>query len=425
MSSPTPTRLVSARWVLPMASAPIADGALALAADDTIVDVGERRALTARYSTTPEERAQGVLLPGLVNAHTHLELSVFAGRVPGGRGLVDWASDLLRARADVADVGRAAVMQAATSAAAEAARLGTAAVGDTGNSLDAIPGIAACGLRGMFFHELVGSREARTGDALADAERERQQFLTDGAGTRWPAGLGYTPSPHAPYSAGPALLQRIFAAAARAAQPASIHVAEDPDELALLRDGSGRWPAILIAMNVDPASRVPRTTPVAYLQGLGAFDTPAPPLLVHMVHVDADQRRRARDAGATVVLCPRSNLHIGGVLPDVPALLADGLALAVGTDSLASAPDLSLWAELAILRARFPDVPAARWLEAATLDGAHALRLSGAGALAPGKRPGVLDVSLDSTGDLCSPHSAPLEALVRNPQPTLRWVARA
>jgi cytosine/adenosine deaminase-related metal-dependent hydrolase len=400
-----------------MSSAPIADGALALAADDTIVDVGERRALTARYSTTPEERAQGALLPGLVNAHTHLELSVFAGRVPGGHGLVDWASDLLRARADIAG---ADARQAASSAAAQATRLGTAAVGDTGNSLDAIPGIAASGLRGMFFHELVGSREARTGDALADADRERRQFLTDGAGPSWPAGLGYTPSPHAPYSADPALLRRIFAAAGRAALPASIHVAEDPDELALLRDGSGHWPAILTAMNVDPASRAPRATPVAYLQALGAFDTSVPPLLVHMVHVDADQRRRARDAGATVVLCPRSNLHIGGVLPDVPALLADGLQLAVGTDSLASAPDLSLWAELAVLHARFPDVPAARWLEAATLGGAHALRLPDAGALAPGKRPGVLDVVLDA-GDL----SAPLEALVRNPQPTLRWVARA
>ena len=75
-----------------------------------------------------------------------------------------------------------------------------------------------------------------------------------------------------------------------------------------------------------------------------------------MVHADADDRRRARDAGATAVLCARSNLHITGELPDVGALLADGVNLAIGTDSLASAPDLSSWGEMATLAARFPQV---------------------------------------------------------------------
>ena len=89
-----------------------------------------------------------------------------------------------------------------------------------------------------------------------------------------------------------------------------------------------------------------------------------------MVHAGPDDRRRAREAGATAVLCPRSNLHIGGRLPDVPALLADGVALALGTDSLASCPDLSVFGEVATLAARFPAVPALVWLEAATHGGA-------------------------------------------------------
>src|SRR4029077_5577764 len=154
---------------------------------------------------------------------------------------------------------------------------------------------------------------------------------------------------------------------------------------------------------------------VAYLAALGAFDTPAPPLLVHMVHADGDDRRIAREAGATVVLCPRSNLHIGGRLPDVGALHADGLPLALGTDSLASTPDLSLFGEMATLAAHFPSIPAARWLDAATRGGAHALGLPACGALAPGKRPGVLDVLVDDA-------AAPLESLVRDPSPSLRWV---
>ena len=264
----------------------------------------------------------------------------------------------------------------------------------------------------MLFHELVGSREAATGDALADAAREREN-----AAALWPARLDYVPAPHAPYSVGPDLFRRIFAAAAAAGKATSVHVAEDPDELALLRDGSGRWADTLRSMGVDPASRAPGKTPVAYLADLGAFDAPKPPLLVHMVHAGEEDRRIAREAGATVVLCPRSNLHIGGRLAEVDRLMEDGLPLAIGTDSLASTPDLSLWGEMATLAAHFPSVSPARWLDAATLQGARALGLTALGSLTPGKRPGVLDVLVEAP-------EAPLESLVRDPTPSLRWVAR-
>jgi cytosine/adenosine deaminase-related metal-dependent hydrolase len=304
---------------------------------------------------------------------------------------------------------------AAAEAARGAVRTGTAAVGDVGNGLDAAPGIAAAGLAGVLFHELLGSREATTGDALADAAREYDEARAhDG----WPVSLAWICAPHAPYSAGPELLRRIFAAAAASGHATSIHVAEDEDELALLRDGSGRWPAVLTALGVDPRTRVPGQTPVAYLASLGAFAGERPPLLVHMVHAGDEDRRIARDGGATVVLCPRSNLHIGGRLPDVAALLDDGVSIAIGTDSLASTPDLSLWGELATLAAHFPAVTGARWLDAATRGGARALGLPALGTFTPGKRPGVLDVLVD---DL----AAPIESLVRDPHPSLRWVARA
>ncbi len=404
-------RIISARWVVPVERPPIADGAVALDDDGTVRMVGTRAALRAEFPRAAEERAHGVLVPGLVNAHCHLELSALADAVPGGEGLVPWTRSLLKSAADLPRDRR---RLAAEQAAAAAVRLGTAAIGDVGNTLDAAPGIGAAKLSGVLFHELVGSREAATGDALADAGRERARADAE---AEWPAGLGYVRAPHAPYSAGADLLRRIFAAAAGEGRATSIHIAEDPDEIALLRDGSGRWAAVLEALGVPPGSRVPGKSPVAYLAELGAFDG-APPLLVHMVHADGDDRRLARAAGATVVLCPRSNLHIGGQLADVPALLDDGLPIALGTDSLASTPDLSLWGEMATLAAHFPSVSSARWIEAATTGGAAALGLPAHGALAPGKRPGVLDVLVD---DL----SAPLESLVRDAAPSLRWVARA
>jgi aminodeoxyfutalosine deaminase len=405
-------RVVSARWVIPIDRPPIADGAIALADDGSILAVGPRAELRARHPGAGEERAHGALVPGLVNAHCHLELSPLAGAVPGGDGLVAWAANVMRAASAVApeqrrtDAGRAA--EAAT-------RLGTAGIGDVGNTLDAAPGIGRAGLSGVLFHELLGSRDAASGDALADAAREKARADAEGG---WPAGLAWVRAPHAPYSASPDLLRRIFGAAASDGRATSIHVAEDPDELALLADGSGRWPAVLERMGVEARSRVSGRSPVATLAALGAFDGPSPPLLVHMVHATDEDRRIAREAGATIVLCPRSNLHIGGQLPDVGALVSDGCHIALGTDSLASAADLSPWAEMATLAAHFPAIPAVRWLEAATVAGARALALSEHGSLTPGKRPGVLDVVIEDM-------AAPVESLVRDPHPSLRWVARA
>jgi len=359
-------RIVSARSVVPVDRPPIAEGAVALDDDGTVRMVGPRAAVRAEFAAAPEERAEGVLCPGLVNAHCHLELSALADAVPGGGGFIAWAQRFLETNAEVRRARRRAA-----------------------------------------------AREAKTGDALADAARERAE-----SDASWPGDLGYVRAPHAPYSVGPELMRRIFAAAAAEKRATSIHLAEDEEELKLLRDGTGAWPAILEAMGVDATTRVPGKTPVAYLASLGAFDGGAPPLLVHMVHAGADDRRLAREARATVLLCPRSNLHIGGRLADVPALLADGVGIALGTDSLASTPDLSLWGEMATLAGHFPTVPAARWLEAATLGGARAIGLPAHGALAPGKRPGVLDVLVEDS-------AAPIESLVRDPSPTLRWVARA
>jgi cytosine/adenosine deaminase-related metal-dependent hydrolase len=415
MSHAEPARLVSAPWLLPMDTAALREGAVVLDGQHTVLDVGPRAALRARHPGLAEERARGALLPALVNAHTHLELSYHAPPVPGGDGLVAWVGrGFERARPDAPTV-EAAALGAGRALVAR----GVAAVGDVGNTVDAVPALAAAGLTGVFFHELVGTREARTGDALADGERERAALARR---QPWPAGLACVPAPHAPYSCGPDLLRRIFAAAAAQGTPTSIHVAEDPDELALLADGGGRWPAVLARLGVPDGSRTPGQRPLAYLAALGAFAGPVPPLLVHLVHADADDRARARAAGATAVLCPRSNLHIGGRLPDAPALLADGVSIAIGTDSLASVPDLDPWAELAVLAAAFPDVPAARWLEAATVGGAHALRLPALGAIAPGKRPGLIDLPVDVTD---APAEALLRALVHVPPRAVHWIAPA
>jgi cytosine/adenosine deaminase-related metal-dependent hydrolase len=471
--------MLSAAWVLPIARPPIREGAVVVGGDGgaTVVACGARADLRRSFPGVPERRAGGALLPGLVNAHTHLELAAVAGDqkgpVPGGRGLADWTRALMALRQqrletsppDPASMSAAAsdAADAAVAAAGSARALGTAAIGDVGNGIAGWLALRALGFRGLFFHELVGTRERTTGDALADAEREREgaEGLSSGkpgwqtapvpmAAVPSPAvQILAVPAPHAPYSVGPELMRRIFAAAARAGHPTSIHLAEDPAELELLEHGTGPWVPILQALGVPAGERTPHLGATAYLERLGAFASGGPPpLLVHMVHASPADLARTRAASATVVLCPRSNLHIGGRLPPVPAMHAAGVRLALGTDSLASTPDLSLWRELAVLSTHFPDLSPAIWLRAATLGGAEALclgpgqrhptgevpapklgagarvQLGALGALVPDARPGVLDVELDPVlvSGAATTATQVERALVSNPTPHIAWM---
>ena len=171
-----PARLIGAPWVLPIARPAIAEAAVVVDGAGTIVAVGPRAEIKRTFASLPEERAQGALLPGLVNAHTHLELSVLAGRLRGGEGLPSWAMQVGR---EVAAFSAEQRCDAARRAALAAAAAGTAAVGDVGNALLAVPALAGAGLAGVFFHELLGSREAATDDAMADAEREYREFVRE------------------------------------------------------------------------------------------------------------------------------------------------------------------------------------------------------------------------------------------------------
>jgi cytosine/adenosine deaminase-related metal-dependent hydrolase len=389
----------------------MAEAAVVVNGAGTIVALGPRAEMRSAFSSLPEERAEGALLPGLVNAHTHLDLSILAGRLSGGQGLAAWAMQVGRAAAAFSAEQRC---DAARRAALAAAAAGTAAVGDVGNTLLAVPALASAGLAGVFFHELLGSRDAATGDALADAEREHRELVQ---ASPWPTNLARVPAPHALYSAGPDLLRRIFAAAAGTGHPTSIHIAEDEDEILLLREGTGAWPEILASLQVPAGSRTPGLGPVAYLESLGAFAGDRPPLLVHMVCASAQDIALAHKHRAPVVLCPRSNLHISGRLPDVRAFLAADLTLALGTDSLGSSPDLSLWGEMATLASHFPDLAPEIWLRSATAGGAAALGFPALGALAPGQRPGLIDVTPIDTQTPCA-------SLVATRSPSIRWVVR-
>jgi cytosine/adenosine deaminase-related metal-dependent hydrolase len=352
----------AAPWVVPIAGAPLRDGAVAVDAGGRVVAVGPLGALAPAGNVV--EHA-GVLMPGVVNAHLHLELSHL--RAPGGDGLVPWIRQLLAARAQQASDSLHARNTAQLAARAMAAR-GTVAAVDHANEPGTVALYREAGIRARVLIERIA----------------RAELLPRPGG-------GGEETAHATYSCSATALRQI--AALHDGKIPSIHVEEDPAEAAWLVDAHGPFASFLRERDALPGG-VPGRRPVAWLDELGVLGRGT--LLVHLTVADADSLERAARRGCIAVLCPRSNLHIGGRLPPVEGVRAAGLRAALGTDSLASCPTLDVFGDVQAL-ARAGVEPS--WLlRAATAGGAAAFRARDLGALAVGKRPGVIEVGNDARG---------------------------
>ncbi len=379
---------VHAACVLPMNAPPIAGGWLDVAGG-TIVAMGKGRPTSAGDDgQAPHvlDLGHAVVLPGLVNAHTHLELSHLRGRVAPAASFVEWVQALLALRASEP----AAPPEIITAAIDEAVASGTVALADIGNTRAAVAPLAAARVSAWHFDERLGFR-AGNGEAVAN-EAWRAADAGSGAHGRRELRLGV--APHAPYSTAPGLIRAIVGALdVNDARRSSLHVAESPEESQLLKDGTGPWRAFLERLGVwDEGWAPPGTSTVRYLDDLGVLHRRL--LVVHGTQCAPEDLDLLARRGCTLVLCARSNAWVGAGAPPVAEAFAAGVRVAAGTDSLASVDDLDMFQELAALRRLAPGVPAMTLLEAATHGGAEALGFDDLGALAPGRSSRALVVDL-------------------------------
>lgn len=404
-------RGIEASWVITgvPGEPPRADGAVVLDDAARIVAVGEAAALRAAHPGASWQRESAILLPGLVNAHVHLELSALRGETRSGGGFGPWVSSMMArrdARAPELDE------EAIDAAVSELLRAGTSAIGEVTNSLRSVAQLASAPIFGRVFHEIFGlSRTA------ADSMRARATEAREALGA-WPAQLGYALAPHTLYSLHPDSARALADEARSTGRRTSLHLAEHAAELAFLRDGSGPFADFLAARGASTEGFTPPGTgPVAYAEALGLL---SPQLIaVHLTAATRDELARIKATGAQVVLCPRSNLFIELKLPPLYDILAAGLTPALGTDSLASNTTLDVLAEAAALADRFPQVDRGSLISMATYHGAAVLGLSHRlGALAVGLSPGVLAF------DLAQPVADPLRYLLRAPPPGRRVLVR-
>jgi cytosine/adenosine deaminase-related metal-dependent hydrolase len=362
------TRILSADWVLPIEGPPIRDGAIVLeegriAAVGTAADLGEG-----------EAHAGSAILPGFVNAHTHLEYAVYAGF---GDGLADFSEWITMHIARKGRIGWEDFVAIARLGAAESLASGVTTVGDCSYSGASAIACAELGLRATIYLEVFGSDP---GAALARFARNRER-AEPAFSERVRPGI----SPHAPYSTG----LETYRACIELGLPVATHISESPSEVVYLRHGTGPWAAY---PQLIPS---PGTTGTHLLAGAGLLSP-------HCTMVEPDEIELLAEHGVGVAHCPRSNAALGCGVAPLAELRSAGVNVGVGTDSPASAPSFDFFEELrsVVLSARAREqradaLTAAEALELATLGSARALGLDAEiGSLVPGKRADVTVVSL-------------------------------
>ena len=399
--------ILAARWILPIEGPVIEDG-------EVVVEDGTIQAVRPRTAPASDVREFGsaVIMPGLVNAHTHLEYTAqrgFLEDVP----FFPWIRALTAAKARLQ---REDWLASARLGALESLAAGVTSIGDNTDAGVSAQVAAETGMRAVIYQEFFGIDPREEAGAILRSLADKLTALRAYESDRVTIAI----SPHAPYTVRPELFAALLSDPVLGRYRTSIHTAESPAEAALVRNGSGPFAEMLTRRGIP--WKAFGGTSTEYLDSLGAVRSGA--LLVHCVHQSAADISLVAKSGASIVHCPKSNGKLGaGIAPLGQWLRQQGLNVALGTDSAVSNNTLDLFEEMrfALLTARAASaaveaVSARHVLRMATMGGAHALGIgSVAGSLTPGKRADVTVVSLGR------PHTVP----ATDPESAVVYSARA
>jgi cytosine/adenosine deaminase-related metal-dependent hydrolase len=369
-----------ARFVHPITAPPIEDGAVLVNDAGKIAAVGPDAVVPTPERAERLEFPDGVLAPGLVNCHTHLELTHLAGK-DTEREFGRWLRTI-RALKDATPPEE--FLRSAEQGVRDCWAIGVTCVADTGSSGAPLEALARLGGRGIYYQEVFGPDPAKCEASLAELKHAlaRLSPLASSplsAFASSPLRLGV--SPHAPYTVSEPLYRAVAEFARRETLPVAVHLAESREETQFVRDGAGPFADALRARGI--AVEPQRCSPVEYILRRAVVQRATGWLCIHCVQVDERDIEILREAGVGLAHCPRSNrAHAHGSAP-LAAFREAGLRVGLGTDSVVSSGDLNLWSEAA----------------AAGLDGDEALRMltiEGARALGLDREIGSLEVGKDA-----------------------------
>ncbi len=304
------------------------------------------------------------IVPGLVNAHAHLQLPRLGKAV---RSFLPWVRAVMAQRGHMSGAQLQAVAQAGLQSLSAD---GCTAVGEIDSTGLSSAVLRSTGMAGRCYRELTGFH--LSAPAASRLLRKLDVQATRRAPQAW--------SPHAPYSVSPAL----FRAAFRSGRPLAIHVGEIPEEVEFLATGRGPFRDLLEGLGRLPEGfQAPGLGPVEWLDKLAVLGPRTS--LVHCQEVTRSEIRRVAELGSSIVVCPGTVRYFKRAQPDVPGWLRLGIPVGLGTDSLASNRAFSMLQEMALARRLWPALSAAQVLQMATTSGARALCRPGLGKLYPGR----------------------------------------
>lgn len=377
---------LKARWVFPVVQPPIENG---------IVEIDGEHLSAVRPAGSHEvatDLGDVAILPGLVNAHTHLEFSLLRQPLEPPLPFTDWIRNLVAYRRTTFAADAQAKLAALRAGWQESARAGTTLVGDIATDAWSDEAFSGLGPRVVGFRELIGLRP----DAVAVQHSVARRWLE--LKDSQLRGL----SPHAPYTVAPELLQQVVQLAKQHDATIAMHVAETRAELELLRAGTGEFADMLRDFGAWPEGGLP--TPRRSLDILRELADAPRALVVHGNYLlDDEIDFLANRPNLTVVFCPRTHAFFQHEPYPLRTMLNRGVRVAIGTDGRGSNPDLSVWNELLFVRQHFPDIAPSRLLELGTLAGARALGFDNCGHLSVGQRADLAIVMLPSGSD-ADPH---------------------
>ncbi len=398
--------LVRATWVVPVGM-PALRNAAVWVIEGRIQAVGSFAELDHLCPKTVRRRAfvDSVIFPGFVNAHTHLELGRFAGRVSPNGNLIDWLTRL------VAEIGREGsgeqieqqIADVVQRGVLESLQHGVTCVGDIATSPRVVrPILADGGLLCVSYGEVIAIgnrrhlRDCRLETALTGGiEACGSSNVNKTARPRMRFGL----SPHSPYTCEPRTIEFCVQAADPRKWPVCMHLAESPHEHQFTRDGAGPFAEYLKMLGVwDKSVRPTGKSPLELVYSLGVLGSRT--LLAHGNYLTAQDAPLLAKTETSIVYCPRTHAAFGHDPHPFRELASKRVNVCVGTDSLVSNPDLSIPAELAYIRRAYPELPAGDLIKMGTSNGARALGFEEyAGTLESGGRADLAVLSLPADGE--------------------------
>ncbi|TKB27644.1 hypothetical protein FCL47_05805 [Desulfopila sp. IMCC35006] len=405
--------IISAPWVVPVAVPVIRDGSIVVTGG-RILDIGRRDDIIGKYPQSSEIKYPCVLMPGLVNAHMHLELTHLAGgfcSLPAQK-FTEWIDALIARRAQNKE-SRDEIVAAFTTALKEQYNSGVALIGDIGNEqYDELDGVAG-GLQPKIVRmlEFIGPNKKGCQAAMTNLLHLDENTAATG---------------HAPYSTAPDLLKEIKKRCRRLQHIFSIHACECADEREFLQTGTGCFRDFLEKKSswdgIFPFSETGFSGTIQYFAHLGLLDDTT--LLVHCVHVSAKELLVIKDSGAKICLCPGSNGFLANGHAPVELMVDLGLLPALGSDSAASNQSLDIWREMQILAVNHTRIAPADILAMATMGGAQALlHETEYGSLAVGRSAKFIHVSSPDLR-ICNDSAHLMDILVANGKPAeIEWVS--